>query len=201
MMRTHFKFFPLVSAILMLNISLLQAQDATKWKLDKAHTSVNFVIKHFFSDVTGNFNEFGGDFYFDPQNLQGSKFDFTVQVASVDTDNGKRDKHLQSQDFFNAKEFPVMQFVSTRLEKKTDSEYVAHGELKIRDKKQKVSIPFKVTGQMEHPMMKGTQILGLEFDTTINRTDFGVGTGDWATTMVVGDEVRIRIPLELNRKG
>ena len=116
------------------------------------------------------------------------------------TDNEKRDNHLQSKDFFNAKDFPIIRFASTRIEKKGDSEYIAHGNLTIRDQTKTVALPFRVTGQMEHPMMKGTMILGLEFETTLNRTDFGVGTGDWAATMVVGDEVRVRIPLELNRK-
>lgn len=200
-MKTRFNFLLPFLMLLFISVAETTAQEATPWKLDKAHTSVNFSIKHFFSDVTGNFNDFKGTFHFDPDNLAGSNFDFTIKVGSVDTDNGKRDKHLQSKDFFNAKAYPEMRFTSDRIENKGGSDYVAHGDLTIRDQTRKVAIPFKVTGQMEHPMMKGTLILGLEFDTTINRTDFGVGTGDWAATMVVGDEVKIRIPLELNRKS
>ena len=59
---------------------------------------------------------------------------------------------------------------------------------------------FKITGEMQHPMMKGTTILGLEFKYTLDRTEYGVGTGDWAATAVVGDEVEITIPMELNHK-
>jgi len=191
----------LSALILLLSTTTMLAQKATPWKLDKAHTSVNFTVKHFFSDVTGIFGDFDGAFSFDPENLQGSGFDFTIKVASVDTDNQKRDNHLQSKDFFNVREFPEIKFASTRIEKKNDSEYIAHGNLTIRDKTKTVALPFRVTGQMEHPMMKGTTILGLEFDTTINRTEYGVGTGDWAATMVVGDEVNVKIPLELNRKA
>ena len=177
----------------------VSAQNATTWKLDKSHTSVNFSINHFFSSVTGKFKTFDGNFNFDPTNLSGSKANFTVTVKSVSTDDSKRDKHLQSGDFFDAKAYPNMTFKSTKIEKKSDKDYLVHGKLTIRNKTKDVVLPMKVTGEMEHPMMKGTLILGLVIDTTINRTDFGVGTGNWATTMVVGDEVRIHIPMELNR--
>ncbi|MFN4233273.1 MAG: YceI family protein [Bacteroidia bacterium] len=176
------------------------AQEATKWKLDKSHTSVNFSINHFFSAVTGKFTSFDGDFYFDPNNLQGSKAEFTIAVKSVNTDDSKRDNHLQSADFFDAKKYPNMTFKSTKIESKSEKEYLVHGKLTIKDKTKDVVLPMKITGEMEHPMMKGTLILGLVIETTINRTEFGVGTGNWAATMVVGDEVKIHIPMELNRK-
>lgn len=175
------------------------AQNATMWKLDKSHTSVNFSINHFFSVVTGRFTSFDGNFNFDPANLQGSKADFTIAVKSVNTDDSKRDEHLRSADFFNAKAFPNMTFKSTKIEKKSEKEYLVYGKLTIKDKTRDIVLPFKVTGEMEHPMMKGTIILGLSTNIKINRNDYGVGTGDWAATMVVGDEVDINIHMELNR--
>lgn len=178
----------------------VNAQNATMWKLDKSHTSVNFSINHFFSAVTGKFTTFDGNFNFDPANLKGSKADFSIAINSVDTDNGKRDKHLQSKDFFDAKTYPKMSFQSTKFDKKSDKDYLIHGKLTIKDVTKNVVLPMKITGEMEHPMMKGTIILGVVIDTTIDRTDYGVGTGDWAATMVVGDEVKIHIPMELNRK-
>lgn len=177
----------------------INAQNVPMWKIDKAHTSVNFSINHFFSSVTGKFKNFDGDINFDPNNLKGNKFDFAVTVNSVNTDDQKRDNHLKSEDFFNAKTYPSMTFKSTRIEKKSEKEYSIYGKLTIKDKTKDVVLPMKVTGEMEHPMMKGTIVLGILIDTTLDRTDFGVGTGDWATTMVVGDEVRIHIPMELNR--
>lgn len=178
----------------------VQAQTAAKWKLDKAHTSVNFTIKHFFSDVTGKFKDFEGTFIFDPTNLESSQIRFTILVASVVTEDTKRDRHLQSKDFFDARHYPEITFVSTSLEKHSSTEYIAHGSLTIKETRKNIAIPIKITGEMEHPMMKGTKVLGMAVKTRLNRTDFGVGTGNWATTMVVGDEVDINIPLELNRK-
>lgn len=187
-------------AITVLSTIPVNAQNATKWKIDKKHTSVNFSINHFFSSVPGKFTDFDGMIHFDPNNLKGSKVDFSVSINSVDTDNRKRDKHLQSKDFFDAKTYSKMSFQSTKIEKKSDKEYLIHGKLTIKDKTKNVVLPMKITGKMEHPMMKGTIILGVVIDTTIDRTDYGVGTGDWAATMVVGNEVKIHIPMELNRK-
>lgn len=183
-----------------LSITSVNAQQATKWKLDKSHTSVNFSIKHIFSAVTGKFKDFDGEALFDPNNLKGSKIEFSASIKSVDTDNSKRDRHLQSKDFFNAKDYPKMSFISTKFEKKSDKDFLIHGKLTIKNKTKDIILPMKITGEMEHPMMKGNLILGIVIDTSINRTDYGVGTGDWAATMVVGDEVKIHIPMELNRK-
>jgi polyisoprenoid-binding protein YceI len=177
----------------------VNAQDATMWKIDMPHNSVNFSINHFFSSVLGKFTDFDGMIHFDPNNLKGSKANFSVSINSVNTDDAKRDKHLKSKDFFDANAYPKMSFNSTKFEKKSDKEYLIHGKLTIKDKTKDVILPMKITGKMEHPMMKGTIILGVVIDTTIDRTDYGVGTGDWAATMVVGDEVRIHIPMELNR--
>jgi len=198
-MVSTIKKFGFAVLITVMGVFTANAQNATMWKLDKSHTSVNFSINHFFSAVTGKFKTFDGNFQFDPNNLQSSKADFTISVKTVSTDDSKRDKHLQSADFFDAKSFPNMTFKSTKIEKKSDKEFLVHGKLTIKDKTKDVILPMKITGEMEHPMMKGTIILGVVIDTTINRTDFGVGTGSWAATMVVGDEVRIHIPMELNR--
>ncbi len=92
-----------------------------------------------------------------------------------------------------------MTFISTRFEKKSDKDYMAYGKLTIRNVSKEIALPFKITGEMEHPMMKGTIILGLASSIKINRNDYGVGTGSWATTMVVGDNVDIDINMELNR--
>lgn len=186
--------------ISVLGVFSVNAQNATMWKLDKAHTSVNFSVNHFFSAVTGKFTSFEGNFNFDPANLQGSKADFTIEVKSVNTDDSKRDKHLQSGDFFDASTYPTMTFVSTKIEKKSEKEFLVYGKLTIKNKAKDIVLPLKVTGEMEHPMMKGTIILGLISNLKINRNEYGVGSGDWAATLVVGDEVDITINMELNRK-
>jgi len=186
--------------VLVLGAFNSQDQQAKEWKLDKNHTSVTFAVKHFFSTVNGNFTDYDGSFYFDPDKLSASKFTFRIPVSSINTNNKKRDADLVSDNFFNAEKYPEIKFVSTKFEKKSATEFIVHGDLTIKDVTKKVATAFTITGQMDHPMMKGSKILGLSFNTSINRTDYKVGTGNWATTMVVGDNVDVEINMELNRK-
>ncbi len=180
-------------------VSSTQAQLAKQWSLDKAHTSVSFGVKHFFTTVNGNFTDYEGSFYFEPDKLSESKFTFNIPVSSINTNNKKRDADLVSDNFFNAEKYPEIKFVSTKFEKKSDTEFIVHGDLSIKDVTKNIGIPFKITGQMEHPMKKGTQLIGLSFNTSLNRTDYNIGTGNWASTLVVGDNVPVEINLELNR--
>ncbi|WP_199269148.1 YceI family protein [Polaribacter sp. L3A8] len=198
-MVQSFKKFGFAVLVTVFGAFSVNAQSDLMWKIDKAHTSVNFSVNHFFSSVTGKFTSFEGDINFDRNNLKSSKVDFTVLINSVNTDDKKRDEHLQSSEFFDVQVYPNMTFKSTKVEKKSEKEYSVYGKLTIKDITKDVVLPMKITGEMEHPMMKGKIILGVLIDTTLNRTVYGVGTGDWATTMVVGDEVRIQIPMELNR--
>lgn len=186
--------------LLIMVVSTTQVQLAKEWTLDKAHTSVTFAVKHFFTTVNGNFTDYDGIFYFDPDKLSASKFTFSIPVTSINTNNKKRDADLVSDNFFNAEEYPEIKFVSTKFEKKSATEFIVHGDLQIKDVTKRVAIPFEITGQMEHPMKEGTKILGLSFNTSLNRTDYKVGTGNWASTLVVGDNVDIEINMELNRK-
>ncbi len=182
------------------SVLTINAQDAIKWNLDKSHTSINFSINRFFSEITGKFTDFDGSINFDSNNLKGSKTEFTIAVNSVNSANEKRDQHLQSTDFFNSETYPKMTFTSTKFKKKSDTEYLIYGKLTIKDKTKDVVLPMKITGEMEHPMAKGVFILSVAINATINRTDYGVGTGNWATTMVLSDEVKINIPIGLVRK-
>ncbi len=185
-------------------VSLLLSFTTTKvsapvWNIDNSHSKISFEVNHFFTPVEGFFNDYKGELRFDENNLKGSLVSFTIQVASVKTDSEKRDKHLQSDDFFDVKKFPEMKFVSTGITK-TDKGYVAKGNLTIRDVTKLVKVPFKVLGKGNHPMKKGVEIIALKAGLKINRNDYGVGTENWAATAVVGDEVTIKIIIEGNRK-
>ncbi len=194
------KFVGLLSVLLILSAGTSMGQDAKKWKIDKSHASVNFSINHFFSEVTGRFKEFDGDIYFDKDNLGGSKASFTIKVASVDTDNETRDKDIQSDSFFDAPNNPDIKFVSTKIVKKDDKNYTVHGNLSMRGKTKKVELPMRITGVMDNPWAEGSVIMGVQIKTTLNRTEWGVGTGSWAASTIVSDEVDIKISMELDGK-
>lgn len=186
-------------ALIAIAFSAFTFLPAKPWKVDKAHSAVTFSINHLFTPVEGRFDQFDGRFVFDPENLSESEADFTIKVSSVNTQQQKRDTHLQSADFFNAAEYPEMRFQSTRFKKKK-GEYVVYGNLTIREVTKEIALPFKVLGVGPHPMMEGAQVMGIQAETTLLRSDFGVGTGSWAATMVVGDEVNVKINLEATTK-
>jgi len=190
-----------IIAMLVLVVGIFAAfsplADATKWKLDAAHSSVSFAIDLGFVPTTGRFDKFKGDLVFSPENLADSKADFTIDVNSINTQESKRDKHLKSEDFFNAKIYPSMRFVSTKFTKVDDKNYIAHGKLTIRNVTKDIKLPFNVLGLGQHPAKKGTTVMGIKAKTTIDRTDYEVGTGSWTATAIVGDQVDITIIMEL----
>ncbi len=188
----------LASLLLLASGLNVNAQKAKKWNVDKSHASVNFSVNHFFSAVTGKFKDFSGDITFAPDDLEGSKVSFTFQTKSVDTDEDERDKHLQSEDFFAAEKFPTITFVSNKFVKKSDKLYEVVGKLTMRGTSKEIALPLTITGRMDNPWKKGYEILGISINTTLDRTDYGVGTGSLAATAIVGDEVRISISMELD---
>ena len=197
------KFITILSLMLLLPLTqsvavgTIDSDDATQWQVDKSHSAVNFTINHFFTPVDGSFADYDATIHFDPENLAGSRIDVTIPVESIDTRNERRDNHLRSEDFFNTSQWSSIRFVSNSIENVSGNNYVAHGELTIRDITHSFELPFELLGVMEHPMRENTLVAGIVADAQLMRTDYGVGVGDWAATAVVGDRVNIRLNLEL----
>lgn len=168
------------------------------WEIDSAHSAINFTINHFFTPVDGTFEDYDATVMFNPDDLENSMIDVTIPVSSIDTRNDRRDGHLQSEDFFNAEQWPNISFESSSIESRGDNQFVAIGELTIRDVTRDFELPFTLQGMMDHPMQENTTVAGIVANAQLMRTDFGVGVGDWAATAVVGDEVNIQLNLELN---
>lgn len=171
--------------------------DVTEWQIDKSHSAINFTINHFFTPVDGTFDDYEATVYFDPNNLAESLIDVTIPVESINTRNARRDGHLKTDDFFNASAYPTIRFVSSEIVQNGENSFVARGELTIRDVTKEFELPFELLGVMNHPMRENTKVAGIVANTEIMRNDFGVGTGDWRATAVVGDKVNIQLNLEL----
>lgn len=171
--------------------------DAMNWEIDPVHSNISFEVRHFFTPVNGQFKDYTADINFDPANLEESSINLEIAVSSVNTDNEKRDGHLQSGDFFNAEKYPAITFESDKITKEGDNKFVAHGALTIKDVTKNVELPFTLLGIQDHPQKENTKIAGVKIDHTINRNDYNVGTGNWTETAVVGGDVEISIALEM----
>jgi polyisoprenoid-binding protein YceI len=189
--------FSLIAGLL----GLSTAATAADWAIDKSHSNVGFKVKHLvISSTEGEFTDYDGTISFDPADLSTMDIEFTVQVASINTDNEDRDGHLKGADFLDVETYPTMTFKSTGVKVSGDDKAELMGDLTIRGITKPVT--FMVEGFNQAVDFMGSTKVGGTASTTINRQDFGVS---WSKTMdtgglVVGDDVKIELELELNKK-
>jgi len=172
---------------------------STEWTVDKAHSAVKFSVRHFFTPVNGKFNDYTANITFAADDLANSSIEVTIPIDAIDTDNEKRDGHLKTADFFDAEKYPTMSFKSDKIVASGDNKFVAHGKLTIKDVTKDFKLPFTLMGVMEHPR-NGSLIAGITSEFVIKRNDFGVGTGDYISDAVIGNDVTVELNLELNAK-
>ena len=172
--------------------------DAMSWSIDKSHSSINFEVRHFFAKVPGAFEQYDANVNFSPDNLEESSIDVVIQVPSINTKNERRDGHLQSADFFNAAEYPVIKFESDDIKSVGENKFVAYGTLTIKDISKDFELPFTLLGIQDNPFRENGVVAGIRSEFMLLRNDYNVGTGDWVSDAVVGDEVNVTLNLELN---
>lgn len=170
------------------------------WGVDHAHSEVRFRVKHIHTTVSGQFRDFSGDLFFNPENPETARIDFTIKVKSVDTNNGKRDNHLKSKDFLDVNEFPKMVFRSTKVKRIGKDLFVAEGKLTIKDVTKKIGLKFNFYKEKPHPFMKGKVVAGFKSSIVISRLDYNVGSGKFLKLGVVDKDVIIDIVMEALRK-
>lgn len=190
-------FFSTIFAFAVFFNNSATANDAPLWNIDNFHSNIAFTINHYFTPIPGTFHDFGGVIRFDPSNLAGSEIDVVVQVASVDTNVGNRDNHLRTDDFFDAATYPEMRFRSTDIRATGDNTFVAVGMLTIKDVTREVELPFELTGVTADLRNPDVTRAGLVGNIKLNRLDFGVGVGNFASTAVIGNEVNINLFLQV----
>lgn len=174
---------------------------APEWAIDAAHSAVQFRIRHFFTPVPGVFERWNGTLHFAADNLEGSKIDVQIDVASINTKNDRRDAHLRTPDFFAADQYPNIRFRSNNIRSTGDNTFVATGELTIKETTRVIDLPFEFLGAMPDPSRENTTVAGFRAETSILRNDYGVGTGDYIQTAVIGNEVSIEIFLEVRSRN
>jgi polyisoprenoid-binding protein YceI len=181
-----------VARALPLTILLLaSALAADDYKIDPAHSSTSFAVKHMLvSTVRGRFADVNGTIHYDPADITKSWVTAVIKAQSITTDNERRDADLRSANFFDVANYPEIKFQSTRIEKRGD-QYIAIGNLTIRDVTKQVELPFTVTAAEAG----GKKRIGIDSSITLNRFDYHVSWDD-PTHSVVSKEARIDLNLE-----
>lgn len=187
-----------IAAAFTLFSSVLFAQ--AKWNVDPVHSNVRFTVPHLvISEVEGSFKKFNGTLAAAKPDFTDAAINFTVEVGSINTDNEMRDKHLKSDDFFNAEQYPNMVFKSTSFKKLSDNKYLLSGNLTIRNITRPVR--FNVTYGGTAKDGYGNTKAGFKATGIINRFDYGL---KWnalteAGGATVGKEITIDMKLELTQ--
>lgn len=191
------KYRTICCALALVVASALPSVAGDKYTIDAGHSSVTFSVKHMvISNVKGSFQKFEGAIVYDAKNMTASSVEFSIQTASIDTNNEKRDVDLRKNDFLDAENHPAITFKSEKVVKKGEG-WMAVGKLTIRGVSKEIELPFAVNGPIQNPW--GQTVIGVDVGSiTINRQDYGV---TWNKKMdngglIVGDEVTIEIQVE-----
>ena len=187
-----------LTAALTLPLTLLQApvQAAETFVLDKPHTQIGFsVLRMGYTNIAGWFRKFDGEVMFDADNVANSSVKATIMTSSIDTGFGRRDDHLRSPAFFNAKEFPEMTFVSTKVEKTGAKTGTMTGDLTMLGVTKPVTLDVVFNRMAAHPR-NNKVYAGFSASGTIDRTAFGMSF----LAPGVGAKVSIRIEALTEKK-
>ena len=172
----------------------------TKWKVDPAHSEVQFKVKHLMiTTVTGYFKKFDLEVETEKENdfTTATKIRFTADINSIDTNNAQRDTHLKSADFFDGGNHPQILFEGGSFEREEGDTYKLHGDLTIRGIKKPIELEVEYAGTVVDPY--GNTKAGFTVDGKIKRKDFGLvwDAVTEAGQIVVSNDIRLHCEIQL----
>ena len=166
-------------------------KDPVAWAVQKG-SSLTFSATWSGNAIEGRFNRWTADILFSPEALDRSKLTVGVDMASAVTGDAQRDESLPSGDFFDTAEHPKATFTASKFRKTGEGKYVADGTLDLRGVKKPLSLPFTLKIDGDTATARGV--------TTLDRTVFGVGQGEWASTDQIAAGVKVSFSLTAKRK-
>ena len=154
----------------------------SNWQIAGRH-NISFST----SGVSGIFKTFNGSIAFDEQNVAASKFDVSIDVASINTGNGMQNKHAKSSDWFDAAKYPTITFTSSKF-LKVGTAYQVTGNLQMHGVTKPVTIPFTFKRGGNGGTFQGVF--------NVNRTEFGIGRPGGE----VGDVIKLAVAVPVIKK-
>lgn len=177
------------------------AMAQSNWTIDASHSKVQFNVTHLMiSEVTGKFKMYEGKVIATKDDFTDSQIEFSADVNSINTDDEGRDKHLKSDDFFNAEKYPKMTFKSKSFKKVSGKNYKLIGDMTIRDITKSVEFDVVYNGSIKDPW--GNTKAGFKLTGNINRIDYGLkwNAAVEAGGVVVSEKVNITCDIELGKQ-
>jgi polyisoprenoid-binding protein YceI len=171
----------------------------TEWRIDPSHSAANFSVRHnVVATVRGQLGRISGTIHYDGKDITSISADVSIDVKGINTQNGGRDDHLRTADFFDVENHPSMTFKSKRVEPGANGAFKMVGDLTIRGNTKEVVLDVEAPA----PIVKTARDVrtGTSATTKISRKEFGILWNRMIETLpVVGDEVSITIDLEVIR--
>ncbi|MEO5893146.1 MAG: YceI family protein [Ferruginibacter sp.] len=174
----------------------------TTWVIDPTHTEIGFKVKHMmFTNVSGKITKYDAVIETGDDQFSNAAIRFTGEVDSITTGNADRDAHLLSPDFFDAAQFPKLNFAATNFTKLDEGDYELTGDLTLSGVTKEVKLPVEFGGLMKDPW--GNIKAAFNITGKINRKDWGL---TWNASLdaggvLVSDEVRINAEIQLIRQA
>lgn len=177
-------------------MSTATAQSIRTFQIDKAHSEIDFQVRHLITKVRGRFSEFSGTIEFNAEEPAKSKVQVEIRAESIDTAEPARDTHLRSEDFFAVEQYPTITFTSRSIRPRGKDLYDVEGDLTIHGVTRSIVLPITHLGTAKDPW--GNEKIAFEGETTINRKDFGLNWNAALETggFLVGDEVKIGFSIQ-----
>jgi polyisoprenoid-binding protein YceI len=170
---------------------------AETWQIDKAHSDIFFTVRHMvITKVRGRFLKWEGTLVLDEQDWSKSRVEVSIDAASINTSDEKRDGHLKSADFLDAEKFPKLTFKSTKVEKASGDKLKVTGDLTIRDVTKSVTLDVELLGKAKDPW--GNNKIAFNGKVAIQREEFGAKWNQALETggVLVGKQVEIDLELQ-----
>jgi polyisoprenoid-binding protein YceI len=169
----------------------------TKWNIDNMHSEIGFKVRHMMiSNVRGSFANFSATVETEDEEFTSPSFSFSAKVDSIQTGVSDRDGHLISADFFDAANYPTLDFTSNSVEKIAEDKFAIHGNMTIKGKTLPVVLNAEYAGIVQDPY--GQTKAGLTVEGKIKRSEFGL---TWSAVteagkVVVGDDIHVTAELQ-----
>ncbi|MBO9635908.1 MAG: YceI family protein [Chitinophagaceae bacterium] len=174
----------------------------TKWALDPLHSELGFKIKHLMiTNVSGSFRNFHIEMDTAGEDFRTAQVRFTADLNSISTNNEQRDAHLRNGDFFDADNYPQMEFRSTGIEPSGDDSFILNGELTLKGISKPVRLNVEYSGVTKDPW--GTERAGFTVTGKIKRSDWGINFNSVLETggVALSDEVRISAEAQMVKQA
>jgi polyisoprenoid-binding protein YceI len=179
--------------VLLLLAAAIQSAHGADWKMNLPASKLEFVASFEKTAAPGVFKDFDARIRFDAGKPEGGQIDVTIRTASADMSSADINKAIGGPEWFDFARYPQAVFQAAEIRRVDASHFVARGTLTLKGVRQAAEVPFVWTNAADAATMEG--------ELTLQRAAFGIGTGEWSATNVIGADVKVRFKLKLRKAG